>query len=94
MSDKDVEQLKRKVEELNNNVIKILGYLYNDTGTGEKGLIADFKELKIDFGTFKRAYEDKELVKKTKMAVYGGLGTSIVLFIKYIGTFIIEHFKF
>lgn len=94
MSDNDVQQLKRKVEELNTNVIKILGYLHNDTGTGEKGLIADFKELKIDFGIFKRKYEDKELIKNTKMAVYGGIGAGIVISLKYVISFVVEHFKF
>lgn len=87
MSDKDVEILKRSVD-------KILFYLHNDEGTGNKGLIAEVKQLSIDFNDFKRKYEDTELVKKTRMTIYGGIGASIALFIKYLGTFIFEHFKF
>jgi hypothetical protein len=86
MSDKDVEILKRSVD-------KILFYLHNDEGTGNKGLIAEVKQLSYDFNDFKRKYEDTELIKKTRTAVYGGIGAGIVLFIKYIGAFIIEHFK-
>ena len=86
MSDNDVQQLKRSVD-------KILFYLHNDEGTGNKGLIAEVKQLSLDFNDFKRKYEDTELVKKTRTAVYGGLGAGIVIFLKYIFTFVVEHFK-
>lgn len=87
MSDKDVEILKRSVD-------KILFYLHNDEGTGNKGLIAEVKQLSSDFNDFKRKYEDTELVKKTRTAVYGGIGASIVISLKYVISFIVEHFKF
>ena len=87
MSDRDVEQLKRSVD-------KILFYLHNDEGTGNKGLIAEVKQLSVDFNDFKRKYEDTELVKKTRTAVYGGIGAGIVISLKYVISFIVEHFKF
>lgn len=87
MAADDVEILKGKVD-------KILFYLNNDEGTGSKGLIAEVRQLSHDFNAFKRSYEDKELIKKTKMTMYGGFGAAILLSIKYIITLIIQHFKF
>jgi hypothetical protein len=91
MSDKDVEVLKRKVEESNTNIVKILGYLHNDTGTGEKGLIADFRDHKIDFTAFKRKYDDNQLVKKTAITIYGGIGAAIFIAVKWLVGLVITH---
>jgi hypothetical protein len=87
MAQDDVEILKGKVD-------KILFYLNNDEGTGSKGLIAEVRQLSYDFNAFKRSYEDKELIKKTKMTMYGGFGAAILLAIKYVITLILQHLKF
>lgn len=87
MSDKDVEVLKRDVQ-------KILNYLHNDDGTGKKGLVAEVAQLQSDFSTFKRSYEDNQLVKKTAIGIYGAIGAGIMLCLKWFGAFLIEHFRF
>lgn len=87
MSDKDVEVLKRDVQ-------TILHYLHNDNGTGEKGLVAKVNQLQIDFSAFKRSYEDNQLIKKTAIGIYGGLGAAIMLVAKWLGGLIINHLHF
>lgn len=87
MSDKDVEILKR-------NVDKILFYLHNDEGTGNKGLIAEVKQLSHDFSEFKNKYDTSQAVKKATVGAWATIGGIIALFIKSVATFLLEHFKF
>lgn len=87
MSDKDVEILKRSVD-------KILFYLHNDEGTGNKGLIAEVKQLSHDFNEFKSKYETGQAVKKATIGVWATIGGFVALIARWVGTILIEHFKF
>ena len=87
MSEKDVDVLKR-------DVAKILMYLHNDEGTGEKGLIADFKTLKKDFEDFVKKYETSQAVKKATIGAWATIGGLVALAAKHVAVFVIEHFKF
>lgn len=84
MSETDVQILKK-------DVTKILNYLHNDEGTGEKGLIADFKAHKKEFQDFRRTYEDTQLIRKTAYGIYGFFGAGIMLFAKWLLGLILPH---
>jgi len=85
---------ENEVRVLNNKVDRILGYLYKDEGTGEKGLIADFKLHEKKFNDFIVAYEKAQAVKKATIGAYATIGGMIALVIKWVAGLLLEHFKF
>ncbi len=87
MSHDDVEILKTKVD-------KILFYLHNDEGTGEKGLIAQVKVLQKDFSEFVIAYKTEKAIKKAKLGVIGAIGGGVVTFLIWFVEQIIKHLHF
>jgi len=87
MSDKDVEVLKRDVQ-------RILSYLHNDEGTGEKGLVAEVRDLKANFSNFVSAYKLEKAVKKATIGAWATIGGIVALVAKWIVTLVFEHFHF
>ncbi len=71
MSEHDVEVLKRDVQ-------KILNYLHNDEGTGEKGLVAQVKLLQKDFSSFVSSYKTEQEVKRAKTGLIGAIAGGIM----------------
>jgi len=84
---------ENEVRVLNTKVDKILGYLHNDEGTGEKGLIADFKAHKKEFSEFKAKYETAQAVKKATIGAWATIGGIVAYAAKWVVTLIMEHFK-
>ena len=87
MSESDVQVLKK-------DVAKILNYLHNNDDTGEKGLVADFKQHKAEFRDFKRTYEDTQLIRKTAYGIYGFIGAGVLLVAKWLIGVIATHIHF
>lgn len=87
MSDKDVEVLKKKMDQ-------VLFYLHNDEGTGQKGLVAEVKELKVKVDSFITNYDKAQAIKKATIGAWATIGGVVALASKWVGTMIIEHFKF
>lgn len=90
-----------EVQVLNAKMDKVLGYLHNDSGTGELGLVAGFNahkkefiEHKTEFKDFKHKYEKDQAVRKAKIGVWATIGGAVALFGKWIGGLLIEHIKF
>lgn len=90
MSEKDIEVLKRDVQ-------KILSYLHNDEGTGEKGLVAEFADHKIQFNKFVINYNNEQIEKKVKQGIYGAIGGGALAILIFIGEktvqWFMEHIK-
>ena len=87
MSDRDVDVLKRDVQ-------KILIYLHNDQGTGQKGLVAEVQDLKVKVDKFISKYEQAQAVKKATIGAWATIGGVVALVAKYLVTFVFEHLKF
>lgn len=83
------------VPDVEKKLDKILSYLHNDEGTGEKGLIADFAEHKKQFNDFVVRYETEQQVKKAKIGVLAGvvsiIATALVFVVKSIGAWVVDH---
>jgi hypothetical protein len=77
MSDEEVAILTRKID-------KVINYLHNDEGTGEKGLIAKVNDLKRELTEFKVEYEKNQAVKKAQIGIYGFLGGGILWLAKFL----------
>lgn len=86
MSEKDIESLKKDVH-------KILNYLHNDEGTGEKGLVAQVHILQDKFTKFVVKYETDQAIKRAKMGVIGVVGGVIGTVLLWVAEKIVEHIK-
>lgn len=86
MSERDVETLKK-------DVAKILNYLHNDEGTGEKGLVAQVAILQDKFTKFVQKYETDQAVKRAKMGVIGVIGGFVGTGLIWVAEKIVEHIK-
>lgn len=87
MSERDVEILKRDVQ-------KILNYLYNDEGTGKKGLVADVDKIKLDLYKFINDHKTSEEVKKAKYGLIGMIGGLIATGLLWLAEIILKHIHF
>lgn len=84
MSDKDVEVLKRDVQ-------KILIYLHNDQGTGQKGLVAEVQDLKVKVDNFITSYEQSQAVRKSTIGAWATIGGFVALVAKWVASFVLNH---
>lgn len=87
MSERDVEILKRDVQ-------KILNYLYNDEGTGKKGLVADVDKIKLDLYKFINDHNVSEQVKKARTSLIGMIAGAIGAGILWVIEIILKHVHF
>lgn len=87
MSDKDVEVLKRDVQ-------KILFYLHNDNGTGQKGLVAEVAEMKVKLEKIITDQKTAQAVKKATIGAWATIGGVMALLIKWVASFILNHLHF
>lgn len=87
----ELKDLNRKMDELQRSQQKILNYLHNDTGTGELGLVADFKQHKNKVNDFIKDQQQKEAVSKARVGllatIFGFLGAAVLK----IGTFFFQN---
>lgn len=83
-----------EVKTLDKKVDKILNYLYNDSGTGQKGLIAKVEDMHTVMNKFIENYEKDQAVKKARLgvigAVAGGIGAGLLWVIEQI----VKHIHF
>jgi hypothetical protein len=86
MSETEVQTLNKKVD-------KILYYLHNDNETGNKGLIAEFRDHKTSVDKFMEEYNTKEKVKRATAIAYTTAGGTAAIFLKWIGGLLVNHFK-
>lgn len=87
MSDRDVEVLKRDVQ-------KILFYLHNDNGTGQKGLVAEVAEMRLKLEKIISDQKTAQAVKKATIGAWATIGGFMALLIKWVASFIMNHLHF
>lgn len=83
MSDKDVEVLKRDVQQ-------ILFYLKNDDDADRKGLIAEVAELKKGFADFLQAYKIEKAIKNAKVGLIASIGAGLAVAIEFLLKYIFK----
>lgn len=66
----ELQQLHRKLDEVQATQVQILGYLHNNTGTGELGLVADYKEHKKEVLKFINKHNEERAVMKARVGLF------------------------
>ena len=87
------EEEKSQLNELSKKLDMVLGYLHNNDGTGELGLVARFKKHEEEMKEFMSEYKTEQTIRKTKMRttslIFGAIGTFLTL----VANAVVEFYK-
>lgn len=71
--ERQVKDLHSRLDSLNGNMNKILFYLHNDEDTGEKGLIAEVREMGETLKNFITDTKNKDALRAQKAGFFGSV---------------------